>query len=74
MFPQRTRRQFVRSLPCQPGGEPQLPVDLRQHCWRPDMPLPSSTEAKWENLRQEQKNKKFVPPGVTDRGSINHPA
>ena len=63
MFPLRTRRQFVRSLPSHLSGKPESPVVLEikeQHCWRPDMPLPYSIVATWKHLHQEQTTRNVV--------------
>ena len=55
VFPQRTRSQFVRSLPCQLRGKPKLPVDLEESTF-----LLVSMYAPF-----------FVPLGDTHRGMLH---
>ena len=71
MFPQRTRRQFVRSLPCQPSGGRSC-----QWIWKKTTLLASrnaSSIISWGKVGKPASRMSFpllVPPRVTDRGML----
>jgi len=80
MFPLRTRRQFVRSLPCHLSGKPESPVVLEIENNIVGVLICLCLIQLWQlgNTCIKSKRTKmsfplFVPPGVKDRGMLRVP-